>query len=50
VDSEQAENKELDTLMELYHTVNHETLLRLDKSHYNSLVYYKNVTIVSHFT
>jgi len=46
VDSEQAEN----TLMDLYHTVNHETLLRLDKAYYSSLVYYKNVTIVSPFT
>jgi len=46
MDSEQDEN----TLMNLYHTLNHETLLQLDKSYYNSLVYYKNVTIVSHFT
>jgi len=46
MDSEQAKN----TLMDLYHTVNHETLLRFDKSYYISLVYYKNVTIVSHFT
>jgi hypothetical protein len=38
------------TLMDLYRTLNHETLLQLDKSYYNSLVYYKNVTIVSHCT